>query len=100
MKRGNKVGGRFGRGDMESMQFKLLLDEMGLEYWDVSLPLSVAFVMLKYSDTQAPGEAEAELAQINKAGLIDAVLTDDVDALVFGATCVLRKYVERCFRLL
>jgi hypothetical protein len=36
MKRGNKVGGRFGRGDRESQQFKLLLDEMGLEYWDVS----------------------------------------------------------------
>ncbi|GHJ89447.1 hypothetical protein NliqN6_5849 [Naganishia liquefaciens] len=73
MKRGNKVGGRFGRGDRESMQFKLLLDEMGLEYWD------------------APGEAEAELAQFNSMGLIDAVLTDDVDALVFGATCVLRN---------
>ena len=40
---------------------------------------------------QAPGEAEAELAQFNSMGLIDAVLTDDVDALVFGATCVLRK---------
>lgn len=37
MKRGNKVGGRFGRGDRESVQFKLLLDEMGLEYWDVSV---------------------------------------------------------------
>ncbi|KAJ9119326.1 hypothetical protein QFC24_005797 [Naganishia onofrii] len=73
MKRGNKVGGRFGRGDRESQQFKLLLDEMGLEYWD------------------APGEAEAELACINQKGLIDAVLTDDVDALVFGATCVLRN---------
>ncbi|KAJ9107176.1 hypothetical protein QFC19_002836 [Naganishia cerealis] len=73
MKRGNKVGGRFGRGDRESQQFKLLLDEMGLEYWD------------------APGEAEAELAYINQQGLIDAVLTDDVDALVFGATCVLRN---------
>jgi Holliday junction resolvase YEN1 len=36
MKRGNKVAGRFGRGDRESLQFKLLLDEMGLEYWDVS----------------------------------------------------------------
>ncbi|KAJ9095274.1 hypothetical protein QFC21_005640 [Naganishia friedmannii] len=73
MKRGNKVGGKFGRGDRESQQFKLLLDEMGLEYWD------------------APGEAEAELAYINQQGLIDAVLTDDVDALVFGATCVLRN---------
>lgn len=37
MKRGSKVCGKFGRGDRESVQFKLLLDEMGLEYWDVSV---------------------------------------------------------------
>ena len=42
---------------------------------------------------QAPGEAEAELAQLSKLGKIDAVLTDDVDALVFGATKILRKSV-------
>jgi 5'-3' exonuclease len=42
---------------------------------------------------QAPGEAEAELAQLNKAGLIDAVVTDDNDALIFGATHVIRKFV-------
>jgi len=40
---------------------------------------------------QAPGEAEAELAELSKSGKIDAVLTDDVDALVFGATKILRK---------
>ncbi|RDB24505.1 DNA repair protein UVH3, partial [Hypsizygus marmoreus] len=38
----------------------------------------------------APGEAEAELAQLNKANEIDAVLTDDVDALAFGACQVIR----------
>ncbi|RDB18806.1 Flap endonuclease GEN 1 [Hypsizygus marmoreus] len=32
----------------------------------------------------APGEAEAELAKLNSLGLIDAILTDDSDALVFG----------------
>jgi Holliday junction resolvase YEN1 len=40
---------------------------------------------------QAPGEAEAELARLNCEGIIDAVLTDDVDAMVFGANTVLRK---------
>lgn len=40
---------------------------------------------------QAPGEAEAQLAHMNKVGLIDAVLTDDSDALVFGARTVIRK---------
>lgn len=45
MKRGNKVGGRFGRGDRESQQFKLLLDEMGLEYWDVSATIVAEFAL-------------------------------------------------------
>ncbi|KAI0341275.1 hypothetical protein BDW22DRAFT_343822 [Trametopsis cervina] len=39
----------------------------------------------------APGEAEAELAYLNQIGVIDAVLTDDVDTLVFGATLVIRN---------
>lgn len=42
---------------------------------------------------QAPGEAEAELARLNKARIIDAVVTDDGDGLIFGATHVIRKYV-------
>ncbi|KAI3614854.1 hypothetical protein WG66_003354 [Moniliophthora roreri] len=33
---------------------------------------------------QAPGEAEAELAQMNIQGLVDCVLTDDSNAFVFG----------------
>jgi Holliday junction resolvase YEN1 len=40
---------------------------------------------------QAPGEAEAELAHLNRVGLIDAVLTDDGDAFVFGATHIINK---------
>lgn len=39
----------------------------------------------------APGEAEAELAYLNAAGIIDGVLTDDVDAFLFGATTVWRN---------
>ncbi|KAJ6488300.1 PIN domain-like protein, partial [Mycena vitilis] len=38
----------------------------------------------------APGEAEAELAQLNKLGFIDVVLTEDSDAIVFGAPSVMR----------
>lgn len=41
--------------------------------------------------SQAPGEAEAELAFLNRAGYIDAVLSDDVDTFVFGGTTVVRK---------
>ncbi|KAF8218865.1 PIN domain-like protein, partial [Tricholoma matsutake] len=35
----------------------------------------------------APGEAEAKLAYLNQANVIDAVMTDNSDALIFGATC-------------
>lgn len=42
---------------------------------------------------QAPGEAEAELAYLNSIGQIDAVLSDDVDTFLFGATMVVRKSV-------
>ncbi len=42
---------------------------------------------------QAPGEAEAELAYLNRIGVIDVVLTDDVDTFLFGATKLMRKYV-------
>ncbi|PPQ97664.1 hypothetical protein CVT26_002476 [Gymnopilus dilepis] len=41
--------------------------------------------------SQAPGEAEAELARMNKEGLVDAVMTSDSDAFAFGATCVLKR---------
>jgi len=41
----------------------------------------------------APGEAEAELAYLNRVGVIDAVLSDDVDNFLFGATMVIRKFV-------
>jgi Holliday junction resolvase YEN1 len=40
---------------------------------------------------QAPGEAEAELASLNKLGRIDAVLMQDSDALVFGVRCILKR---------
>ncbi|KAG1745347.1 uncharacterized protein EDB91DRAFT_1246204 [Suillus paluster] len=40
---------------------------------------------------QPHGEAEAEQAYLNRHGIIDAVLTDDVDALVFGALRVIKN---------
>ncbi|CAK9781890.1 unnamed protein product [Cutaneotrichosporon oleaginosum] len=73
MKRGQRVTRNFGVNDGYSRQFKDLLDVCGLEWWN------------------APGEAEAELAIMNRQGKIDAVLSDDVDALLFGAKCLLRN---------
>ncbi|KAF8440776.1 PIN domain-like protein, partial [Boletus edulis BED1] len=43
-----------------------------------------------FAKYEAPGEAEAELAALTRHGIIDAVLTTDIDAIVFGATCVIR----------
>lgn len=40
---------------------------------------------------QAPGEAEAELAYLNRIGVIDGILSDDVDNFLFGAMTVIRK---------
>lgn len=31
------------------------------------------------------------LAFLNSTGAIDAIMTDDADAFVFGATCVIKK---------
>jgi len=42
---------------------------------------------------KAPGEAEAELAHLNSIGVIDAILSDDVDNFLFGAKMVVRKFV-------
>lgn len=39
----------------------------------------------------AVGEAEAELAAMNERGEIDAVISDDVDTLLFGARLVIRN---------
>ncbi|KDR78909.1 hypothetical protein GALMADRAFT_64217 [Galerina marginata CBS 339.88] len=39
----------------------------------------------------APGEAEAELAYLNNIGVIDAILSDDVDNFLFGAKTVIRN---------
>jgi Holliday junction resolvase YEN1 len=40
---------------------------------------------------EAPGEAEAELAELNERKLIDAVLSKDGDVFLFGATQIIRE---------
>ena len=49
------------------------------------------FVLILHDPSQALGEAEAELAYLNQSGAIDAIITDDVDTLVFGARMILKK---------
>ncbi|KAJ3982066.1 hypothetical protein F5890DRAFT_1532113 [Lentinula detonsa] len=40
----------------------------------------------------APGEAEAELAFLDRIGVIDGILSDDVDNFLFGAHTVVRNH--------
>jgi len=40
----------------------------------------------------APYEADAQLAYLEKAGLVDAILTEDSDLLVFGSKTILYKF--------
>ncbi|GAA5841574.1 hypothetical protein JCM9279_000695 [Rhodotorula babjevae] len=70
-KRDKKVTGAW-RGRSEGDLIKML-ELMGMEW------------------RRAPGEAEAELAEMSKRGEVDAVLSDDVDCLLFGATSVIRN---------
>ena len=46
----------------------------------------------------APGEAEAECALLQKEGIVDAVLSEDVDTLMFGCTLSLRSWTAEAVR--
>ncbi|KAJ3752793.1 PIN domain-like protein, partial [Lentinula raphanica] len=40
----------------------------------------------------APGEAEAELAFLNRVGITDGILSDDIDNFLFGTHTVVRNH--------
>ena len=46
----------------------------------------------RFSWHEAPGEAEAECARLQASGIVDAVMSDDVDALMFGSTLTIMNY--------
>jgi 5'-3' exonuclease len=56
----------------------------------IRFALDLSGVVVELTQIQAPGEAEAELAQLNRLGFIDAVISEDSDTIVFGAPCVIR----------
>lgn len=41
---------------------------------------------------KAKGEAEALCAQLDREGHLDACITSDSDAFLFGATCVIKHF--------
>jgi len=46
----------------------------------------------RYPHHTAPGEAEAECALLQRKGIVDAVMSQDVDALMFGSALTLRDW--------
>ena len=79
VKRGRQTGG----GNVSSMpnyMAKNLLDLFGFPY------------------VSAPGEAEAECALLQQEGIVDAVLSDDVDTLMFGSSLTLRNWSSEVSR--
>lgn len=60
-----------------------------------SIPEFLAKQLLKqfgYPIHLAPGEAEAECALLQREGIVDAVLSEDVDTLMFGSGVTLRNW--------
>ncbi|KAL8353869.1 hypothetical protein RB601_003622, partial [Gaeumannomyces tritici] len=73
MKRGRRTGGSRG-GAVSTAIAKRLIHLFGFYTHD------------------APGEAEAECALLQRCGIVDAVLSEDVDTIMFGCTCTLRNW--------
>lgn len=48
--------------------------------------------LFRFPYLTAPGEAEAECALLQKEGIVDAVMSEDVDTLMFGAKTVLKDW--------
>ena len=71
---------------------KELVSSFGCSYINVRRIRNLCHVLVSLA-VQAPGEAEAELAQLCRIGAeprLDAIYSDDNDALMFGAEIVLR----------
>lgn len=59
----------------------------------LSLRLSKRLIdLFSFPRHTAPGEAEAECAQLQMAGVVDAVMSDDVDTLMFGSRTTIMNY--------
>ena len=72
---------------------KSMISAFGFEWREVCviiIILSLNSESVSYR-SEAPGEAEAELAYLNRVGVIDGILSDDADNFLFGALTVIRK---------
>ncbi|KAI9371867.1 hypothetical protein BJX61DRAFT_485586 [Aspergillus egyptiacus] len=48
--------------------------------------------LFRFPRHEAPGEAEAECARLQMAGVVDAVMSNDVDALMFGSSLTIMNF--------
>lgn len=48
--------------------------------------------LFKFPRHEAPGEAEAECANLQRAGIVDAVMSNDADAMMFGSTMTVMNF--------
>ena len=88
VKRGKRIsGGKHWLVD----SVKAVIEAFGFE-WRMVRSRLLFLHPARFTDSlQAPGEAEAELAHLNNIGVIDAVLSDDVDAFLFVSKVVIRR---------
>jgi holliday junction resolvase YEN1 len=75
-KRNQRTQQFYGGNSLEDRLMKRLIQSFGFCYWD------------------APGEAEAECSLLQRLGVVDIVITEDVDCIMFGATKVAREISE------
>ncbi|TDL27126.1 hypothetical protein BD410DRAFT_895019 [Rickenella mellea] len=62
----------------------------GKEHW-LQTGMQQIISAFGFEYRMAPGEAEAELAYLNRIGVIDAIMSDDVDNFLFGAVKIIRN---------
>ncbi|KAF9893139.1 hypothetical protein FE257_012550 [Aspergillus nanangensis] len=72
-KRGKATGGSYGNAPIVRLS-KTLVD------------------LFKFPRHDAPGEAEAECARLQQAGVVDCVMSNDVDALMFGSSLTIMNF--------
>ncbi|KAJ4497485.1 PIN domain-like protein, partial [Lentinula lateritia] len=85
IKRGRQV---IAREPAYYTQARALIEAFG--YYAHTRSLDLPTSRLTFVHIQAPGEADAELAEMCKRGLIHAVFTKDSDLLAFGAPSIFR----------
>ena len=83
VKRGTRV---ISRSTWLEEQLKRMITYFGFHFYEARFDsYKLGGLIPDENMQQAPGETEAELAQLNANGRIDGIITEDSDAFLFGA---------------